>query len=107
MSNPSNPTNAYTVMSVSIATARTGATSKASALDKLHNLNRTRRENIFYRLFGAAQLDLTIANRFSHPVKPRECFLVPLQVIDEAVQRIWEGSISDVVYDPQTAPLTA
>jgi hypothetical protein len=72
---------------------------------KLHNLNRTRLENIFHRLFGAAQLDLTIEDRFGHPVKPREWFLVPLHVIDEAVQRIRDGSITDVVYDPQTARL--
>lgn len=71
----------------------------------LHNLNRTRLENIFHRLFGAAQLDLTIEDRFGHAVKPREWFLVPLQVIDEAVQRIRDGSITDVVYDPQTARL--
>ena len=72
---------------------------------KLHNLNRTRLENIFHRLFGAAQLDLTIADRFGHPVKPREWFLVPLQVIDEAVARIRDGSITGVVYDPKTARL--
>ena len=72
---------------------------------KLHNLNRTRLENIFHRLFGAAQLDLTIEDRFGHPVKPREWFLVPLHVIDEAVRRIRDGSITDVVYDPQTARL--
>lgn len=34
---------------------------------KLHNLNRTRLENIFHRLFGAAQLDLTIEDRFGRP----------------------------------------
>jgi len=72
---------------------------------KLHNLNRTRLENIFHRLFSAAQLDLTIEDRFGHPVKPREWFLVPLYVIDEAVQRIRDGSITDVVYDPKTAQL--
>ncbi len=72
---------------------------------KLHNLNRTKLENIFHRLFGAAQLDLTIEDRFGNPVKPREWFLVPLHVIDEAVQRIRDGSITEVVYDPETALL--
>lgn len=72
---------------------------------KLHNLNRVRLENIFHRLFGAAQLDLTIEDRFGNPVKPREWFLVPLQVIDEAVARIRDGSITEAVYDPQTARL--
>ena len=71
----------------------------------LHNLNRTKMENIFHRLFSAAQLDLTIEDRFGNPVKPREWFLVPLHVIDEAVQRIRDGSITEVVYDVKTARL--
>ena len=74
---------------------------------KLHNLNRTRLENIFHRLFGAAQIDLTITDRFGNPVKPREWFLVPLHVIDEAVKRIQDGSITDVMYDPNKAQLVA
>ena len=72
---------------------------------KLHNLNRVRLENIFHRLFGAAQIDLTIDDRFGNPVKPREWFLVPLHVIDEAVERIRDGSITDMVYDPTAAQL--
>ena len=72
---------------------------------KLHNINRIRLENIFHRLFGAAQLDLTIEDRFGHAVKPREWFLVPLHVIDEAVRCIRDGSIGDAVYDPKTARL--
>jgi len=72
---------------------------------KLHNLNRTRLENIFHRLFGAAQLDLTIEDRFGNPVKPREWFLVPLHVIDQAVQCIRDGSITGVSYDLTTARL--
>jgi hypothetical protein len=72
---------------------------------KLHNLNRTKMENIFHRLFGAVQLDLTIEDRFGKPVKPREWFVVPLQVIDEAVARIRDGTITDLTYDPQRAQL--
>lgn len=72
---------------------------------KLHNLNRIRLENLFHRLFGAAQLDLTIEDRFGNPVKPKEWFLLPLHVIDEAVQRIRDGSITNVSYDPKTARL--
>lgn len=80
---------------------------KVVATYKLHNLNRTRLENIFHRLFGAAQIDLTITDRFGNPVKPREWFLVPLHVIDEAVKRIQDGSITDVMYDPNKAQLVA
>lgn len=72
---------------------------------KLHNLNRTRLENIFHRVFGAAQIDLTIEDRFGNLVKPREWFLVPLPVIDEAVERIRDGTITDLIYDPARAAL--
>ena len=72
---------------------------------KLHNLNRVKMESIFHRLFGAAQIDITIEDRFGHPVKPREWFLVPLHVIDQAVEMIQTGSITDVIYDPQRAEL--
>ena len=72
---------------------------------KLAAINRTKLEALFHRLFAPAQLDLTIQDRFGHPVRPREWFLVPLPVIDEAVQRIRDGSITNVVYDPKSARL--
>ena len=72
---------------------------------KLAHINRTRLESLFHRIFAPAQLDLTIEDRFGKPVKPREWFLVPLHVIDEAVRRIHDGSITEVVYDPKSASL--
>lgn len=72
---------------------------------KLAGINRTKLENLFHRIFAPAQLELTLQDRFGHPVRPREWFLVPLHVIDEAVQRIKDGSITAVVYDPKTARL--
>ena len=95
-----------------IAAAATDATYLLAGVEvvatyKLHNVNRARLENIFHRLFGAAQIDLTIADRFGNPVKPREWFLVPLHVIDEAVQRLIDGSITEVVYDPKSARLVS
>ena len=71
----------------------------------LHNLHRSRLEALFHKLFAAAQLDLAIEDRFGHPVKPREWFLVPLHVIDEAVSRLRDGSISRYVYVAATASL--
>jgi hypothetical protein len=72
---------------------------------KLSNLNRSRLENLFHRIFQEARLDLTIEDRFGNPVKPREWFLVPLHVIDEAIKRIQDGTITDYVYDPSRAAL--
>ncbi len=74
---------------------------------KLSGINRTKLEHLFHRIFVAAQLDLTIDDRFGNPVRPREWFLVPLPVIDEAVQRIRDRSITEVVYDPKRARLVA
>jgi hypothetical protein len=70
---------------------------------KLHNINRVKMENLFHRIFGNAQIDISIDDRFGNPVKPREWFLVPLQVIDEAVQRVKDGTIADFIYDAKTA----
>lgn len=72
---------------------------------KLAHINRTKLENVFHKIFAPAQLDLTIEDRFGRPVKPREWFLVPLHVIDEAVERIRDGSITDYRYNPASARL--
>jgi hypothetical protein len=72
---------------------------------KLHNINRVKLENLFHRLFSAARLDLTIQDRFGNPVKPQEWFLVPLHVINEAVEHIKAGSITELTYDTKTATL--
>lgn len=72
---------------------------------KLANINRTKMENLFHKIFAPAQLKLTIDDRFGNPVHPREWFLVPIQVIDEAVALIRDGTITDYVYDPATAKL--
>ncbi|WP_152399119.1 GIY-YIG nuclease family protein [Paenibacillus cellulositrophicus] len=74
---------------------------------KLAGINRTKLEAIFHRIFAPAQLDLTIHDRFGHPVRPKEWFLVPLHVIDEAMQLIRDGSITRVVYDPKRASLVS
>lgn len=70
---------------------------------RLSRINRTRLENLFHRIFERAQLDLVIHDRFGHPVRPREWFVVPLHAIDEAVQRILDGTITDFYYDPKEA----
>lgn len=74
---------------------------------KLHNVNRVKLEGLFHRVLAAAQLDLTIEDRFGKPVKPREWFLVPLPAIDELVQRLVDRTITGMMYDPQLACLVA
>ena len=74
---------------------------------ELYNINRTRLENVIHRIFGAARLDIEIKDRFGNPVIPREWFLAPLFVINEAIERIRDGSITGYIYDPKTARLVA
>lgn len=93
-----------------IANAKTDPTFLLSEVEivatyDLYNINRTKLENLIHRIFDPARLDIEINDRFGNPVVPREWFLVPFNVIDEAVERIKDGSIKGYVYDPQQARL--
>lgn len=72
---------------------------------KLAGINRVRMEALFHKLFAAGKLNITINDRFGRPVQPEEWFLVPLFVVDEAVGRVKDGSITGYVYDPTFARL--
>ena len=72
---------------------------------KLAGIDRHKLETLIHRIFACAQLELALMDRFGKPVKPREWFVVPLQVINEAMDRIRDGSITKVIYDPKSASL--
>jgi hypothetical protein len=72
---------------------------------ELFNINRTRLENLIHRIFRDARLDIEITDRFGQQVIPREWFLVPLYVVDEAIEKIRAGTITEYVYDPRKASL--
>jgi hypothetical protein len=72
---------------------------------KLANINRKRLEALLHKFFGGAQLDLELKDRFGFDVTPREWFLVPISVIEEAVEKLKAGSITGYRYDPQTAQI--
>ena len=93
-----------------IANAENDATFLLAAVEivaeyQLANINRVKLEKLLHKIFAPAQMDITINDRFGRPVKPKEWFAVPLAVIDEAVQRIQDGSITDYRYDPQNVRL--
>ena len=70
---------------------------------ELYNINRTKLENLLHRIFEPARLDIEIDDRFGNPVTPRDWFLVPLEAVDEAVERIKDGSIKSFIYDAKQA----
>ncbi|TAM89988.1 MAG: GIY-YIG nuclease family protein [Candidimonas sp.] len=94
-----------------VAAARHDATYLLADVDivatyTLSDIDRVKLENLLHRIFAPAQLELTVSDRFGEPIRPHEWFLVPLSAIDEAVNRIRDGSITEVAYDPATATLT-
>ncbi len=72
---------------------------------ELFNVKRTGLENLIHRVFEPARLDIEIKDRFGNPVSPREWFLVPLFVIDEAVNKVRDQTIVNFTYDPKKAAL--
>lgn len=72
---------------------------------KLSNIKRKRLEALLHKFFGSARLDLELNDRFGFQVEPREWFLVPLAVIEEAIQKLKEGSIGEHRFDPVTAKI--
>ncbi len=72
---------------------------------KLSNISRIKLENLIHRIFYPALHGIEIKDRCGNRVVPREWFLVPLFVIDEAVQRIRDGTITGYAYDPKAAAL--
>jgi T5orf172 domain len=73
---------------------------------KLANINRKGLEALLHKFFGSARWDLELKDRFDTPVKPKEWFFVPLNVIEEVIEKIKEGTIDQFRYDLETASLT-
>ncbi|MEG3900417.1 GIY-YIG nuclease family protein [Microcoleus sp. B4-C5] len=73
---------------------------------KLSKINPKRLETLLQKVFSSVRLELELPDRFGIPVKPREWFLVPLEAIEEAIEKIKEGTLDQFRYDPKTASLT-
>ena len=76
------------------------------AIFKLANINRRGLEDLLQKFFGSVRLEVELRDRLGKPVKPKEWFLVPLEVIEEVIEKIQEGTIEQFRYDPGSASLT-
>ena len=74
---------------------------------KLANINRKKLEALLHKFFAPARLDVELKDRFGQNVEPREWFLVPLPVIEEAVQKLSNGTLPAHRYNPKTACIAA
>jgi len=72
---------------------------------RLSNINRVKLEALLHKFFSEARLDVELKDRFGESVAPREWFSVPLRAIEEAVEKLIDGTISDFRYDPKKAAI--
>ncbi len=63
------------------------------------NLNARTLENLLHRFFGKSCLNIDVYDKQNRRITPREWFVVPFEIIDEAVGMILNGSIVNFVYD--------
>lgn len=75
------------------------------ATHQLFNIGRASLENLIHLVFEAARPDIQIADWVGRPVVPCEWLVVPLFVVDDAVEKIKDGTIPEYVYDASSASL--
>ena len=74
---------------------------------KLYDVDRPRLEALVHRVLAGVRFDAEIPDRFGKLVRPREWFLVPLPIINEIVERIADGTLAEMIYDPTAATLVS
>ena len=74
---------------------------------KLYDVDRPRLEALIHRVLDSVRFNAEIPDRFGKLVRPREWFLVPLPIIDEIVERIADGTLAEMIYDPTAAALVS
>ena len=66
---------------------------------RVYNLKASALENLLHRVFADVRLDLTQIDRKGRDYDPSEWFIVPRDVINQAIAMIMSGEIVDYVYD--------
>ena len=68
---------------------------------KVSNIDLDKLEKLLHKFFDPARLDLQLKDRFGFDVEPKEWFLVPLPVIEEAIQKLINGTLPKFHYEPK------
>lgn len=72
---------------------------------QIYNLNAKKFEQLIHRVFATACLDIEFEAKNNLRVNPREWFIVPRNVIEEAIQLIVSGEIVNYYYENKTKQL--
>ena len=71
------------------------------------NLSAHKFEHLLHWFFAQACLDIEVKDRFGKPYRPREWFLLPLPVIERAIEMMIDGSIVRFRYDHRSGEIKA
>lgn len=74
---------------------------------RTYNLKTSWLEHLLHRVFADVRLDITQIDRKGRNYDPSEWFVVPLRVINQAINMIMSGEITEYVYDRETQSLRA
>ena len=72
---------------------------------QIYNLNAKKFEQLIHRVFATACLDIEFDTKDNLRVNPREWFIVPKDVIEEAIQLIVSGEIVNYKFDARIQQL--
>jgi hypothetical protein len=72
---------------------------------RTYNLTASALENLLHRVFADVRLKITQADHKGRAYDPSEWFVVPRNVIDQAIDLIISGDVVRYVYDPQARKL--
>ena len=75
---------------------------KKIATYKVYNRNADKLEGLLHRFFANVCLDIDLFNEKGQRLNPREWFVVPFEVIEEAIQLILNENIVYYEYDTET-----
>jgi hypothetical protein len=66
---------------------------------KIYNSNANKLENLLHRFFANACLDIDLFNETGQRFNPREWFIVPIEIINQAIDLILKGDIVNYKYN--------
>lgn len=72
---------------------------------RTYNLKASALEHLLHRVFADVRLPLTQVDLKGRDYDPSEWFIAPRKVIDQAINMIMSGEITDYVYDPASQRL--
>ncbi|MDA9680077.1 GIY-YIG nuclease family protein [Gammaproteobacteria bacterium] len=72
---------------------------------ELYNINPHKLETLLHKIFASARLEIEIPDRFGKSYRPQEWFCVSLDALNDAVEKLKEGSLTSYQYNTETGVL--